>query len=70
VVTVLEGLGLPYDSTFLEFGELPGGVESEDFLKRYPARRVPLPYDVQTSKPFLLMKLLKTIRLKTSRNFT
>jgi hypothetical protein len=69
-VTVLEELGLPYESTFLEFGKLPGRVESEEFLKINPSECVPLPYDVQTNKPFLLMKLLKTLMLKTSRNFT
>jgi glutathione S-transferase len=49
-VTILEELGLPYETIFLEFGNVKNGVEGSDFLKKNPAGRVPLIYDPQTGK--------------------
>ena len=47
---MLEELGLPYETIFLEFGNAPNGVEGSDFLKKNPAGRVPLIYDPRTGK--------------------
>jgi glutathione S-transferase len=49
-VTVLEELGLSYETIFLEFGKAPNGVEGKDFIKKNPAGRVPLIYDPRTGK--------------------
>jgi glutathione S-transferase len=57
-VMVLEELNLPYETVFLEFGKLPGGVESDEFLKRNPAGRVPLLYDPKTGKIISSLELL------------
>lgn len=49
-VTIFEELGLPYETTYLDFGDSKGGVEHADFLKKNPAGRVPLIWDPATSK--------------------
>ncbi|PKK49333.1 hypothetical protein CI102_5383 [Trichoderma harzianum] len=40
-IILFEELGIPYNATYLTFGDANGGVEHEDFLKKNPAGRVP-----------------------------
>ncbi|PNP50696.1 hypothetical protein THARTR1_08714 [Trichoderma harzianum] len=38
---LIKELGIPYNATYLTFGDASGGVEHKDFLKKNPAGRVP-----------------------------
>lgn len=47
-VILFEELGIPYDPTYLTFGNGGDGVEHETFLKINPAGRVPWIKDPNT----------------------
>jgi glutathione S-transferase len=56
-VIVFEELGIPYSTTYLDFGDANGGVENEEFLKKNPAGRVPLINDPNTGKSGSIARL-------------
>lgn len=49
-VLIFEELGIPYTTTYLDFGNAKGGVENKDFLAKNSAGRVPLIVDRSNGK--------------------
>jgi glutathione S-transferase len=49
-VIIFEELGIPFTVEYLDFGNVQGGVEHPDFLKKNAAGRVPLIHDPATGK--------------------